>query len=96
MSVVVTPVEPVGVAAAPSGTDRAWGHHLRTVAVRWMEGHQRFDATVQRALSARHLTPAELLHLQVAAHRYGQQVELAAKLVEKSTSAVRRVVETPV
>jgi hypothetical protein len=51
------------------------------------------EATLDRVLSRRGapLGPEQLLALQATVHRYSQEVELAAKLTDKLTGAVRQV-----
>jgi hypothetical protein len=51
------------------------------------------EATLDRALrgGASSASPEQLLALQATVHRYAQEVELAAKLVDKLTGAVRQV-----
>jgi hypothetical protein len=51
------------------------------------------EATIERALrrGAPSASPEQLLALQATVHRHAQEVELAAKLVDKLTGAVRQV-----
>lgn len=51
------------------------------------------EATLDRVLARRGapLGPEQLLALQATVHRYSQEVELAAKLTDKLTGAVRQV-----
>jgi hypothetical protein len=58
---------------------------------------QRGEATVHDALAAtragRDLGAAELLVLQVGVYRYSQVIDLAAKLVDHGTSALKNVIQ---
>jgi hypothetical protein len=60
-------------------------------------GHEaeRGEATVRAVLSggARNLGPSELLALQAGIYRYGETVDLAAKLVDKAGTDVRTVLQ---
>lgn len=54
------------------------------------------DAAVAAARGGRTFSPAELLALQSQAHRYGESVELASKVVEQAAQAVKQAVNTQV
>jgi hypothetical protein len=60
-------------------------------------GHEaeRGEATVRAVLSAGagNLGPSELLALQAGIYRYGETVDLAAKLVDKAGTDVRTVLQ---
>jgi hypothetical protein len=60
-------------------------------------GHEaeRGEATVRGVLSggAKNLGPSELLALQAGIYRYGETVDLAAKLVDKAGTDVRTVLQ---
>jgi hypothetical protein len=60
-------------------------------------GHEaeRGEATVRRVLSAGagNLGPSDLLALQAGIYRYGETVDLAAKLVDKAGTDVRTVLQ---
>lgn len=73
----------------------------------WLVDAQRFIAAVSRdqtaieravtqAASGHTLTAGELLALQTRVYRFGRQVDLAAKVVEKSVGTVRRVIDLQV
>ncbi|MGF1508990.1 MAG: hypothetical protein ACFB9M_05745 [Myxococcota bacterium] len=86
-----------------SATERAQTTHASNLwdiaqsqAVRWVEGQRSLDRAVRTALERSELTPRELLGLQAAAYRFGQEVELAAKVVERTTRAAQRIAETQV
>ena len=75
--------------AAPSATGASFREVLRDAATD-MASH---EAALDRVLSRRGapLGPEQLLALQATVHRYSQEVELAAKLTDKLTGAVRQV-----
>jgi hypothetical protein len=54
------------------------------------------DAAVAAARTGRTFSPSELLALQSQAYRYGQTVEVASKIVEQATQAVKQAVNTQV
>jgi hypothetical protein len=54
------------------------------------------DAAVAAARDGRTFSPSELLALQSQAYRYGQTVEVASKIVEQATQAVKQAVNTQV
>lgn len=57
----------------------------------------RGESTMRAALAAsragRDLGPAELLALQAGVYRYSEAVDLAAKLVDRTTSGVKTVLQ---
>lgn len=74
-----TDVEP---AAAPT--------LLREAALRIARGEQCIDRVIRDATRGRTLSNEELIALQATVYRYTQEVELAAKLVDRLTGAVRQ------
>lgn len=55
------------------------------------------DVRVQRGLRAARrgaMDPAELLALQAGVYRYAQEVELASKVVDKATGAVKTTLQS--
>ncbi len=52
-------------------------------------GERYLDRMMHSALGGRDFSPEQLLTLQARVYRYTQQLELASKMVEKATSAVR-------
>lgn len=52
-------------------------------------GDAALDAAIARLGRGRTMEPGELIALQATAYRHATEVELAAKLVDKLTSAVR-------
>jgi hypothetical protein len=55
------------------------------------------EATIRNAVAAtqsgRDLGPGQLIALQAGVYRYSEAVDLAAKLVDRATSAVRTIVQ---
>lgn len=58
----------------------------------------RGERTIERAVHAAHrgkvFSQEELIALQAGVYRYAQELELASKLVDKSTSAVRQTLRS--
>lgn len=73
--------------AAPAGVD--FRDALRAAARSLAEGEAEIDGVVARLGRGRTLGPEELIALQHTVYRHAQEVEMAAKLVDKLTSAVR-------
>jgi hypothetical protein len=55
----------------------------------------RLDRVLAQARAGRTFTAAELLGLQAEAYRFGQTVDLGARLVEQGAQAVRQALNTP-
>jgi ribosomal protein L13E len=55
----------------------------------------RLDHVLAQARQGRTFTAAELLGLQAEAYRFGQTVDLGARLVEQGAQAVRQALNTP-
>ncbi len=56
----------------------------------------RLDQILQLAESGRTVSPAELLAFQAHAYRASQELDLASKVVEKGTSAVKQTLQTQI
>jgi hypothetical protein len=71
-----------------------------SAAVRGLESIERaqarLDGLLAAARSGRTFTPQELVALQGDAYRFGQTVELAAKLVEQGAQAVKQALHAQV
>jgi len=57
-------------------------------------GQRHIDAAVRRARRGGGLPPEELLALQAGVYRNTQQLELASKLVEKATGAIKQTLQS--
>lgn len=56
-------------------------------------GEAMMRSAVDASRSGRDLGPAELLALQAGVYRYSEAVDLAAKLVDRTTSGVKTVLQ---
>lgn len=67
---------------------------LRDAARRVARGDRLLDRTVRAARAGRVFGNEELITLQASVYRYSQELELASELVDKSTSAVKYVLQS--
>ena len=84
--------QPPGAASPASASAEA----VVAVARRVARGQVELDRLLARATDGAELSRGELLRLQVRAYRYGRELELTAKVVEKGTSSVRTTLETQI
>lgn len=75
-------------ASAPSPTS-SFRDALRDAARSIASGEATIDHAVARLSHGRSMTPEELIALQATVYRHASEVEMAAKLVDKLTGAVR-------
>lgn len=82
---------PSGEAAptSPTGTGSDFREALRDAAHSLAAGEASIDGIVARLGRGRTLSPEELIALQHTVYRHAQEVEMAAKLVDKLTTAVK-------
>ena len=94
------PPSPGSETGAPDSLQPPGEHALLAEARDFIEAVRRdravIDAAVARVTEGQALTAGELLALQTRVYRFGQQVDLAAKVVEKSVGTVRRVIDLQV
>jgi hypothetical protein len=84
------PAGPLSAAtpAAESGAAR--------VLTRLLEDERAVDRGLARALRGGAMSPQELLALQVNVIRYSQELEVASRIVDKVTGAVKQTLQTQV
>ena len=91
--------------AATPGTQGAAAQNARTattgagagktdVVARLAGDQKRMDDVLALAQSGKSFSPAELLSLQTQVYRSSQQLDLAGKVVEKTTGGVKQVLQT--
>ena len=68
----------------------AIGGAVRSIA----QGERFVDGAIHRARRGKDLEPGQLLALQAGVYRYTQELELAAKLVDKATGAVKQTLQS--
>lgn len=66
---------------------------LRDAATSLSEGQTRIDRAIRRG-SRGETDPAHLLALQAGVYRYTQELELASKLVDKATGALKQTLQS--
>lgn len=66
---------------------------LRGAASSLSEGQTRIDRAIRRG-SRGETDPAHLLALQAGVYRYTQELELASKLVDKATGALKQTLQS--
>jgi hypothetical protein len=86
------PVQPPGDAGSLATSDL--GRQLLGVARELDRDEQALERAVRRARSGQLMSHEELLALQAGIHRHSQQVELASKLVDKTTGAIRQTLQS--
>ncbi|MBO6937287.1 MAG: hypothetical protein JJ863_20110 [Deltaproteobacteria bacterium] len=74
----------------PSPVLEAIGDAVRSIG----RGEQFVDGAIARARRGKNLEPGQLLALQAGVYRYTQELELAAKLVDKATGAVKQTLQS--
>lgn len=77
-------------APEPSPALEAVGDAVRSIA----RGERFVDGAIARARRGKDLEPGQLLALQAGVYRYTQELELAAKLVDKATGAVKQTLQS--
>lgn len=88
------PVEPgARLDAGPARTERPGAPAILDEVQR---AQARLDQLLKMAESGRSFTPAELLAFQTHAYRASQELDLAGKVVEKGTSAVKQTLQTQI
>ncbi len=91
--------------AATPGAQGAAAQNVRTattgagavntdVVARLAGDQKRMDEVLALAQSGKSFSPAELLSLQTQVYRSSQQLDLAGKVVEKTTGGVKQVLQT--
>ncbi len=74
----------------PSPVLDAIGDAVRSIG----RGERFVDGAIARARRGKDLEPGQLLALQAGVYRYTQELELAAKLVDKATGAVKQTLQS--
>jgi hypothetical protein len=75
--------------AAPS----AFAKLLSSLGKEIQQGEQSVKGAIAATKAGRDMGPAELLALQAGVYRYGEAVDLAAKLVDRAATGVKTVIQ---
>lgn len=86
-------VQGVAAQSAHASTAATTGQKVDVVA-RLASDQRRMDEVLALAQSGKSFSPAELLSLQTQVYRSSQQLDLAGKVVEKTTGGVKQVLQT--
>lgn len=68
--------------------------HLARAAARLSEGDAALDASMRRAMRGEGLDQGQLIALQSGVYRYSQEMELASRLVDRATQAVKQTLQS--
>ncbi|MBI5502181.1 MAG: type III secretion system inner rod subunit SctI [Deltaproteobacteria bacterium] len=79
----------VGMRVGENRTAAEPGASFRSLLVELRAAERETDAWVDKALGGRVTDAQEMLRLQVTVHRFQVQIELAAKVVDQLSQAVR-------
>lgn len=83
------PSGPLGAAPSPpQRADLPWARHALTA---MLEDERKVDAGLRAAMRGQKLDAQSLLILQARVSHYTQEVDLASRLVDKATSAVKQI-----
>jgi hypothetical protein len=86
------PIAPAPAAPLPSGPLSG----ATRMVTRLLEGERSVEHGLERALRGGAMSQEELLALQVNVIRYSQELEVASRIVEKVTGAVKQTLQTQV
>ncbi len=78
----------------PSSSGRSFRELLEDAAKSIDHGRRSLDRAIAHGHAGRTLSQEELLALQATVYRYTQELEIASKLVDKSTTAVRTTLQS--
>ena len=87
-----TPAE--AEAGGAGAADSALGEAMRDAARGIDRGQRMVDSVIRAARSGRVFSQEELIAIQAGVYRYTQELELASKLVDKATGAVRQTLQS--
>lgn len=68
--------------------------HLARAAIRLAQGEASMEASMTQAMRGQGLDQAQLIALQSGVYRYSQEMELASRLVDRATQAVKQTLQS--
>jgi hypothetical protein len=89
-------LESRGAAHTPASVAAAFGERTLQTVKQIERAQQRLDAVLAAAQQGQTFSAQQLLAIQSEAYRYGQTVELAAKVVEQGAQSIKQAVNTQV
>lgn len=87
------PSEPAAHGASAAGGPGAFASLLQSLAHEVRDGESLTRSALGAARAGQSLGPAELIALQAGIYRYGEAVNLASRLVDRATGAVKTVLQ---
>ena len=87
---------PSGPLSAPAPSPPSEPAGAARVVARLLDGEKAVERGLERALRGGAMSPQELLALQVNVIRYSQELEVASRIVEKVSGAVKQTLQTQV
>ena len=87
------PTEPAAHGAGVPDGPGAFGSLLQSLAHEVHDGESLTRSAIGAARAGQSLGPAELIALQAGIYRYGEAVDLASRLVDRATGAVKTVLQ---
>lgn len=87
------PRAPSPAPVAHGDTPSAFAKLLSSLGKEIQQGEQSVKGAIAASKAGRDLGPAELLALQAGVYRYGEAVDLAAKLVDRASTGVKTVIQ---
>ncbi len=85
------PLSPPASATATPGAEAA-----RKLVTRMLDDESAVDRGLHAAMSGRQMSAQQLLVLQAQVIQYSQEIEVASRVVDKATGAVKQVLQTQV
>lgn len=79
---------------SPRGPRSSFAEALEGAARSITEGQDRLEAALRAGRRGQVLGNEEILSLQAGVYRYTQELEIASKLIDKATSAVRTTLQS--
>jgi len=86
--------EAPGENGGAGAADSALGEAMRDAARGIDRGQRMVDSVIRAARRGRVFSQEELIAIQAGVYRYTQELELASKLVDKATGAVRQTLQS--
>jgi hypothetical protein len=84
----------IDVRVSDEGPGRSFRDVLEDAAKSIDRGRRQLDRAIARGHAGQTLSQEQLLALQGTVYRYTQELEIASKLVDKSTASVRTVLQS--
>lgn len=90
------PAEPARPAGPLSPAPSPFEAGAKRMVTRILQDERAVDRGLAAAMSGKQLSSQELIVLQAKVIKYSQELEVASRLVEKATSAVKQIMTTQV